>query len=122
MFLKNQLSTLKPGGWAVHTTEFNISSNEQTLDNCDTVIFRMRDLEKLVKELRNSGHFVEVMDYSLGGLPEDFAVDVHPHKQDIHLKLQLNEFVVTSIGLIIQKRKRFVPRVIQKIKKMFSSK
>jgi SAM-dependent methyltransferase len=104
-FLKNQLSTLKPGGWAVHTTEFNISSNEETLDDCDTVIFRMKDLEKLAKELRSAGHFVEVLDYSLGGLPEDFAVDVNPHTQETHVKLQLNEFVVTSIGLIIQKRK-----------------
>ena len=106
-FLKNQLSTLKPGGWAVHTTEFNISSNEETLDDCDTVIFRMKDLEKLAKELRSAGHFVEVLDYSLGGLPEDFAVDVNPHTQETHVKLQLNEFVVTSIGLIIQKRKSF---------------
>jgi hypothetical protein len=104
-FLKNQLKTLKPGGWAVHTTEFNISSNDRTLDNADTVVFRMRDLESLVKELRRKGHFVEELDYSLGGLPEDFDVDVYPHNQKTHLKLQLNEFVVTSIGLIIQKKK-----------------
>lgn len=106
-FLKNQLKTLKPGGWAVHTTEFNISSNDQTLDNCDTVIFRKRDLDKLAKELRSMGHFVEELDYSLGGLPEDFDVDVYPHNEQVHLKLQLNEYVVTSIGLIIQKRKSF---------------
>ncbi|MEP7377002.1 MAG: hypothetical protein ABI675_26620 [Chitinophagaceae bacterium] len=106
-FLKNQLKTLKPGGWAVHTTEFNISSNDQTLDNCDTVIFRRRDLDKLAGELRSMGHFVEELDYSLGGLPEDFNVDVFPHKEEVHLKLQLNEYVVTSIGLIIQKRKSF---------------
>jgi SAM-dependent methyltransferase len=106
-FLKNQLKTLKPGGWAVHTTEFNISSNDVTLDNCDTVVFRMRDLEQLAKELRSEGHFVEELDYSLGGLPEDFQVDVFPHTEDVHLKLQLNEFVVTSIGLIIRKKKSF---------------
>lgn len=103
-FLKNQLKTLKPGGWAVHTTEFNIASNDQTLDDCSTVIFRMRDLEQLVKELREDGHLVEEMDYSLGGLPEDYAVDVYPHQQGVHLKLQINEYVVTSIGIIIQKR------------------
>jgi SAM-dependent methyltransferase len=106
-FLKKQLKTLKPGGWAVHTTEFNISSNDQTLDNCDTVIFRRRDLDNLAKELRSMGHFVEELDYSLGGLPEDFNVDVYPHTEEVHLKLQLNEYVVTSIGLIVQKRKSF---------------
>lgn len=106
-FLKNQLKTLKPGGWAVHTTEFNISSNDKTLDNCDTVVFRMKDLEQLAKELRKEGHFVEELDYSLGGLPEDFQVDTFPHTEDVHLKLQLNEYVVTSIGLIIRKKKSF---------------
>lgn len=104
-FLKKQLKTLKPGGWAIHTTEFNISSNDATLDNTDTVIFRLKDIEGFKKELTAKGHFIEELDYSLGGLPEDFNVDVFPHRQDVHLKLQLNEFVVTSIGLIIQKRK-----------------
>ena len=68
----------------------------------------MKDIERLKKELTAKGHFIEELDYSLGALPEDFNVDVFPHKQDIHLRLQLNEFVVTSIGLIIQKRKRLV--------------
>ena len=44
-FLKNQLKTLKPGGWAVHTTEYNISSNDQTLDNANTVVFRIRNIK-----------------------------------------------------------------------------
>lgn len=105
-FLKNQLATLKPGGWAVHTTEFNVSSNDRTLDSGDTVIFRMKDLESLKEQLNKDGHFVEAFDFSLGGLPADFNVDMFPHQQEVHLKLQLNEFVVTSIGIIIQKKKR----------------
>jgi hypothetical protein len=106
-FLSNQLSTLKPGGWAVHTTEFNISSDDKTLDNNqNTVIFRKKDIDHIVKTLRKEGHFVEPIDYSLGGLPEDFHVDIFPYEQDVHLRLQLNEFVVTSIGLIIQKKSR----------------
>ncbi|MGR4870360.1 hypothetical protein ACIPRI_16065 [Variovorax sp. LARHSF232] len=32
--------TLRPGGVAVHTTEFNVSSNEQTLEVGETVIYR----------------------------------------------------------------------------------
>jgi hypothetical protein len=107
-FLKNQLKTLKPGGWAVHTTEFNISSNDRTLETGDTVLFRMRDIEQLVKELRSEGHYVEELDYSLGGLPEDFAVDVHPYQEERHLKLQICEYVATSIGIIIQKKKKGV--------------
>ncbi|MBL7749087.1 MAG: methyltransferase domain-containing protein [Chitinophagaceae bacterium] len=103
-FLKNQLKTLKPGGWAVHTTEYNISSNDETQDNNDTVIYRQRDIEQVVQELRNEGHFVEELDYSLGGLPEDFQVDIQPHQQKVHVKLQVDKYVVTSIGLIIRKK------------------
>jgi hypothetical protein len=103
-FLKNQMKTLKPGGWAVHTTEYNISSNDETQENESTVIYRHKDIEKIVTDLRNEGHFVEELDFSLGGLPEDFAVDIEPHQQKIHLKLQVDKYVVTSIGLIIQKK------------------
>jgi hypothetical protein len=104
LFLKNQMKTLKPGGWAVHTTEYNLSSNDETQDNNDTVIFRYRDIEKIVAELRSEGHLVEEFDFSIGGLPQDFQVDIHPHKQDIHLKLQVDKYIVTSLGLIIQKK------------------
>lgn len=103
-FLKNQLKTLRPGGWSVHTTEFNVSSNDETQENNDTVIYRHRDIEKIAAELRKEGHFVEETDYSLGGLPEDYMVDTEPHLQDIHLKLQVGKYVVTSIGLIIRKK------------------
>lgn len=105
-FLLNQLKTLKPGGWAVHTTEYNISSDDKTIETGDTVVFRKRDIDKVVKELRDAGHFVEELDYSLGNLREDFQVDFLPHKQDIHLKLQLGDYVVTSIGLIIRKKEK----------------
>jgi len=103
-FLKNQLSTLKPGGWAVHTTEYNISSNDETQENNDTVIYRQRDIEQIVAELRNEGHFVEEVNFATGGLPEDFMVDTEPHQQKVHVKLQVGKYVVTSIGLIIQKK------------------
>ena len=105
-FLKNQLNTLRPGGWAVHTTEYNISSDDKTVDKGNTVVFRKRDIDKIVSELRNMGHYVEVLDYSLGGEPEDFQVDFIPHQQKVHLKLQLDRFVVTSIGLIIRKKEK----------------
>jgi len=103
-FLKDQLKTLKPGGWAVHTTEYNISSNDETQENNDTVIYRQRDIEAIISALRAEGHYVEEQDYSIGGLPEDFIVDTEPHDQKIHIRLQVGKFVVTSIGLIIQKK------------------
>ena len=103
-FLQNQLKTLKPGGWAVHTTEYNLSSNDETQEHNSTVLYRQRDIEYIIGALRSEGHFVEELDLSMGGLPEDFLVDVEPHQQKIHLKLQVDKYVVTSIGLIIRKK------------------
>lgn len=102
-FVKAQMKTLKPGGWSVHTTEYNISSNDDTQDHNDTVIYRQRDIDGLIRELRAMGHFVEEPDYSIGGMPQDYQVDTIPHRQEVHLKLQVGTYVVTSIGLIIQK-------------------
>lgn len=103
-FVKNQMKTLKPGGWAVHTSEYNISSNDETLETEGAVIFRQRDYQSLLNDLRNAGHHVEEVDYSLGWLPTDFFVDLPPYRQDPHTRLQLGKFVTTSIGLIIQKK------------------
>ena len=103
-FLKNQLKTLKPGGWAIHTTEYNISSNDDTLEEENCVIFRHRDIEKVVGELRAEGHHVEELDYSLGWLPYDYKVDIPPYDLAPHLRLQLSKYVCTSIGLIIRKK------------------
>jgi hypothetical protein len=105
-FLMNQLKTLKHGGWAVHTTEYNVSSDDETIESGGTVVFRKKDIDKAVTYLRSKGHYVEEVDYSLGEEPEDSQVDFIPHNQKIHLKLQLDKYVVTSIGLIIQKKEK----------------
>ncbi|MBV5337004.1 MAG: hypothetical protein J0653_03215, partial [Deltaproteobacteria bacterium] len=52
-FIKASLKTLKVGGVAVHTTEYNVSSDEATIDNNPTlVLFRRCDIQGLVEELR----------------------------------------------------------------------
>ena len=101
-FIYNAMECIKPGGIAVHTTEYNISSNISTINNEGTVLYRRRDIKSIVRNLRRRGHTVEV-DFTLGSLPNDKFVDVPPYQGDPHLKLQLQKYVITSIGLIIQK-------------------
>ncbi|MEY4485389.1 MAG: hypothetical protein RL693_2841 [Verrucomicrobiota bacterium] len=103
-FVRNQLKTLKSGGWAVHTTEYNLSSNDETLEDPNCVAFRQQDIEKVVAQLRADGHFVEPLDYSTGWLPYDYKVDTPPYSLNPHLRLQLSKFICTSIGLIIRKK------------------
>lgn len=103
-FVYNSLKLLKPGGIAIHTTEFNVSSNDKTLDNNPSfVIYRKRDIEQFVEKLKIEGFLVETVDYVSGEDKLERYVDLPPYSSEPHLRLQLaNEFVSTSIGLIIR--------------------
>jgi hypothetical protein len=87
----------------VHTTEFNVSSNEDTVTEGDTVIFRLRDMEELVRRLRDRGH--EVQPFIIGPTAHalDYHVDVPPYAQDVHLKLPIANYVATSAGIVVRR-------------------
>ena len=102
-FVERSVDCLKPGGWAVHTTEFNVSSNDVTVETGGTVLFRRRDLEELVRRLAANGHIVAPIDFDPGLLPLDRYIDVAPYRTQPHLKLALEGFACTSIGLIVQR-------------------
>jgi hypothetical protein len=99
-FVLNSAPMLKPGGVAVHTTEYNVSSNDKTIDDGGVVIYRRKDIEDVADRLRNAGYSLE-LDFTDGNLPADLYVDKHPYKQEVHLKLDLWGYAATSYGLII---------------------
>lgn len=101
-FVVNSVATLKPGGIAVHTTEFNCSSNLFTLTKGRTVLYRRRDLEGLARRLRKVGARLS-LNFTLGRQPLDRHVDMPPFMDDRHLKRRLRIFAVTSLGLIIER-------------------
>ena len=103
-FVMNSARLLKPGGIAVHTTEYNVTSNSKTLDNNPSfVIFRRCDIELLVGELKAEGFEVEPIDFSSGEDELERYVDLPPYLDEPHLRLLLaNEYVSTSLGLIIR--------------------
>jgi FkbM family methyltransferase len=103
-FMKNQMKCLKPGGIAVHTTEFNLTHEDETIEEDMTVIFRRRDIDELVCSLEAAGHHVEPVSYLLGQTKDDQAVDIFPYTNIPHLKLLLfDRYVSTSLALIIRK-------------------
>ena len=65
------------------------------------MLYRKRDIERICRKLRLLGINLD-LDFSDGNLPYDFVVDKPPFKHEIHLKLQLSEYVVTSIGMIME--------------------
>ncbi|NDZ14504.1 hypothetical protein C7T35_18170 [Variovorax sp. WS11] len=95
--------TLHPSGVAVHTTEFNASSNEATVETGETVIYRRRDMEELVRRLRERGH--EVEEFRIGPMAHvlDYHVDVPPYMGNIHLKLLLAGYACTSVGIVVRR-------------------
>lgn len=95
--------TLRVGGIAVHTTEFNLSSNDDTVTVGDTVIYRHRDIEELVQRLRDRGHIVKPFITAKDSHYLDFHVDVPPYKDTLHLKLKLMGYVATSVGIVVQR-------------------
>lgn len=101
-FVRNQMKCLKPGGIAIHTTEFNLSSNDETIDHQGTVLFRKRDIQHTIKRLRQAGHDV-YMDWDAGDGELDKVVDVPPYGQDNHLRLLIEKYTCTSIGLVVRK-------------------
>ena len=89
-FVRRQMDCLKPGGFAVHTTEYNVSSNRETVDEAQTALFRRRDIERLVSDLRDDNHVIDV-DFTTGRTPADLHVDEPPFT-DTHLKMRAGRF------------------------------
>jgi 2-polyprenyl-3-methyl-5-hydroxy-6-metoxy-1,4-benzoquinol methylase len=102
-FVKNAARCLKPGGVAVHTTEFNLSSNDETLEDPGCVIFRKRDMETLRGELESDGYRVAPCNFNPGKQPVDRHIDAPPYSPSPHLKIKLDKYIATSIGLIVSK-------------------
>jgi hypothetical protein len=100
-FVLGQMDFVAPGGVAVHTTEYNVSSDDDTVDAGGTVLYRRRDLLDLAGRLTACGYEIH-LDLSEGDAPEDQHIDVPPFT-GTHLKTKLGEFVTTSVALIIEK-------------------
>lgn len=103
-FVVNAMKCLKPGGFAVHTTEFNCESDVDTVERGRDVVFRKRDFLQLASELRALGHEIAPFDFRLGDSPADLFVDEPPYGGKVHLKLRIGKFASTSFGLIVKAR------------------
>jgi SAM-dependent methyltransferase len=103
-FIRNSLACLRPGGIAVHTTEFNLGYTDGTIDHAATVLFRRQDFEKLFDRLRAEGHLCAALDLTEGNQPIERYIDLPPYRSHPHLKLALEGIPTTSIGLVVHRR------------------
>lgn len=111
-FVANSVKCLKPGGFAVHTTEYTFEPGDETVDNWPTVLFQERHIAELGNRLRKDGHELVAVNFNPGDRVLDSFIDCspYPHQHKLpfvyaaapHLRLTLEGFPCTSIGLIIR--------------------
>lgn len=115
-FIESSLCTLRSGGIAIHTTEFNFLNDEQTIDDWPTVLFQKRHFIELAERLRRQGHHVAPLDFDVGDKPLDKFIDLPPYEwnwtpyqrdtwksESLHLKVTIDGFACTCFGIIIRK-------------------
>lgn len=99
-FVEKAMQCLKPGGIAVHTTEFNLTSNEETLESPGLSLYREKDIRILSERLCDAGYSLK-LNTSRGKhqLDELFFDETPPW--ELTTKEKIGKYTFTSIGLII---------------------
>lgn len=100
-FIRRSLECLKPGGIAVHTTEFNLGSPDDTITEGQTVVYRERDITALRDGLIAEGYRME-LNLNPGYHVLDDYIDTIDD-EELHTRCKIfHDVPSTSIGLVIQ--------------------
>lgn len=110
-FVAQAMACLKPGGIAVHTTEYNLDPEGPTIEAGRTVLFQRRHIAALGARLAAAGHRLRPLDDAHGTGLMDRFIDLPPYQPERspvgflappHLRLSVGGFVATSAGLVIE--------------------
>ena len=112
-FVENAMRCLRPGGLAVHTTEYNLDPAHGHAERGGTVLFEPHHVAALQRRLHAAGHQVLAVNLDPGDGVLDGFVDVPPYNPprrhrpaampvSPHLRLQVKGLAATSLGLIIR--------------------
>lgn len=117
-FVLAAMRCLRPGGVAIHTTEFNTDAAGGTLRFGATVLYQRRHLDALGRRLGAAGHRMAPVEEGSGeGAPLDAFVDLPPYPAEgiaggaahpvfapPHLRLAIRGFPATSVGILAHAR------------------
>lgn len=101
-FVERAMACLKPGGVAVHTTEYTLTSDTTNYDTPDLSFYCRNDIEGLAARLLAQGHTM-ILNFDRGSTVADLHVDLPPYHAGHTLAAHFSSHVITSIGLIIQR-------------------
>lgn len=104
-FVFRSLDLLRPGGLAVHTTEFDLTPGEAAVDYGHCALYRLVDLERLRDEALVRGFTMHINPYVAFEHPADRAIAPRgtTGKEEFHLKLALFDSVSTSFAIVIRR-------------------
>lgn len=114
-FVLEAMRCLRPGGIAVHTTEYNLDAAGPTLEDGPTVLFQRQHLDRLAGRLAAAGHAMLPLDDAAGAAEVfDRFVDLPPYPHQggplgpldaaPHLRLSLDGFAATSVAIVAKAR------------------
>lgn len=101
-FIITSLRCLRPGGIAVHTTEYSLLPGNIKASKGDTVFFRKEDVETLYDTLKKLGYVLPPLNLSRGKKPLDSQHDKPPYTSEPHLSLESCDLINTSIVFVVQ--------------------
>ena len=104
-FVINAMDCLRPGGYAVHTTELNISGGTETLDQPGLGFYLPDTVGQLFDRLRAEGHQVAPLCMELGSTSDDLHIAQRPYDPPC-LKVWHSGHQVTSMGFVIRANSR----------------
>ncbi len=117
-FVERSLSVLRTGGLAIHTTEFNYLSKDDTVEQSpSTVLFLRKHFEQLAERLLHQGHKMLGPDFHVGDGVLDRYIDLPPfflkenartaeqwgNVHPAHLKLAVDRYACTCYGILVEK-------------------
>lgn len=109
-FVVAAMECLRPGGVAVHTTEYNLDPAGETLERGPAVLYQRPHLEALAARLAAAGHRMLPLDEAEATGALDRYVDLPPYDdtraglgrvQPPHLRLSVGGFAATSAGIVV---------------------
>jgi SAM-dependent methyltransferase len=105
-FVINSMDCLKPGGVAVHTTEYTVDPSDHDVDIVSTVFYSKPSIEDLIRKLNDKGYRSDAI-FDTGDKPLDHYADPPPYgiesENVAHLKVGYPDCICTCYGLIVNK-------------------
>jgi hypothetical protein len=111
-FVERSMACLKPGGVGIYTTEYNCTSNDDTIfrgravtgGGWPYVVYRRRDFEALAERLAAAGHTMAPLDFDPGdGEWDRMFWPEGGHPRDGLVKHHYDGFGQTSFVLIVER-------------------